>query len=1008
MNVRTLAVPVVTLAAFLNAFGSTHKPRNLEASLPLPLGKLPLAFEQNRGQAADKVRFLARGAGYILYLTAGESLLSLDRPGTQEATVFRSKLVGANPRCRIQGEASLPGKSNYFLGADRQHWITDVPTYAEVRYREVYRGIDLVYYGKQGKLEFDFIVSPGVSPDAIQLVFEGATKTRVDRNGDLLLDAGPTRLRWRRPVAYQIANGERKPVEGAFVVKGGRRIGFRVPHYDPSLPLVIDPVLSYSTLYGGSGNEAARGLAVDSSGNVYFAGYTTSTNLPGTASGFQPKYGGHENTFVTGDALVAKLNPAGTALVYSTYLGGSASDLGLALAVDSSGNAYVTGYTRSANFPTTTGAFQRTYQGAGGNTWNLGGDAFVTKLNAAGNGLVYSTYLGGEMDDRGSAITVDSAGNAYVAGMTMSRKFPVTDGAFQRTYGGEGGMPVHPMVGKAVMLFGDAFVAKLNPAGSALSFCTYLGGNQEDAATSIAVDSSGFVYVAGGTLSPNFPVTTGVVQTKFAGYGTPGKDIFRLGDGFVAKLRPDGSALVQSTFLGGSRDDSILGLALDSSGNIYVAGFTVSTDFPITTGAYQTAYRGNTPSTVNELIYGDAFVTKLNPTMSTLVYSTYLGGTQDDAVWSIAVDLGGNAFVAGTTQSRDFPVSADALQATFGGEGGEPGIQAFGDAFVAGLSANGQKLVYSTYLGGRDADGAAAIVLDNAGNGYVAGVTFSSNFTTTAGAFQRTMAGGDYNVGYPPGDVFVAKFASLFQPPMITVSAASFILGAALAADSLVTGYGQGLASATEVATSQPLPTTLGGTSIKVKDSGGTERLAALWFASPGQINYLVPTGTATGLASVTVVNQAQTVATGTLQIDSVAPGLFAANANGQGVPAAYVIRVVYPTQGDPTVTREAPFQCGTTAGSCVPKPVDFVAANNDLYLELYGTGIRGRSSLAAAAVKIGGVDTPVLYAGPVEGMPGLDQVNVGVPRSLIGRGNVDIVLTVDGKTANTVVVNIK
>jgi uncharacterized protein (TIGR03437 family) len=977
-----------------------------------PVAGLPLAFEENRGQASDRAKFLARGAGYTLYLAAGESLLSLTRPGAKETALVRSKLVGANPQSRIEGTAALPGTSNYFRGNDPGDWITGIPTYAEVRYRQIYRGIDLVYYGRQGQLEYDFIVSPGASPGAIQLVVEGVTKARLDRNGDLSLASGSHHLRWRRPVAYQVVNGARKLVSASFAVRRGRWIGFRVPEYDPSLPLVIDPVLSYSAFHGGTNSETGRGLAVDSSGSVYVAGWTSSATLPGTAAGAQPKYGGADtDEWAPGDAFVAKLNPAGTALVYSTYLGGNATDFGMGIAVDSSGNAYVTGVARSRNFPTTTGALQATYQGSTSTARIMykGGDAFVTKLNPTGSALVYSTFLGGESDDRGTAIAVDSAGNAYVTGTTLSRKFPVTAGAFQPTHGGDGGQPNLSWSGAPGIVIGDGFVAKLNAAGNALSFCTYLGGNKDDAPAAIAVDSSGAVYVAGATLSPNFPTSPGAYQTAFAGFGSPRPDVLRTGDAFVAKLRADGSALLSSTYLGGTYDDAIVGLAVDATGNVYVAGYTLSTNFPTTPGAYQTAYRGHSAAATNEVLFGDAFITKLNPGMSALVYSTYLGGSLNDSASGIAVDPGGNAFVAGGTLSTNFPVTPDAVQGTYGGTGGESGIQDVGDAFVAGLSADGKRLLYSTYLGGRDADIATAIVLDGDGSGYVTGASNSANFPVTAGAAQRVLGGGNYNNGYFAGDAFIAKFGNLYQPALTTVSAASFVPGGSAAPDFIAAGYGRNLALTVEVAPpGAALPTSLAGTTVSIKDSLGVDRLSALWFVSPNQINYLIDAATATGLATVTVLNQGRTLSTGTLQIDQVAPGLFTANSDGRGVPSANVIRVVHPAQGDAVVTYESPFQCGATPGSCVPKPIDCSADDVEIFLELYGTGIRGRSSLAAVTAKIGGADTTVLYAGPVGGMSGLDQVNLTVSRSLIGRGEVDVELRVDGKPANTVKVNIK
>jgi hypothetical protein len=410
-----------------------------------------------------------------------------------------------------------------------------------------------------------------------------------------------------------------KSVDGRYILLADNRVGFEVGAYDKSLPLIIDPVLSYSTFLGGSNEDYAYGIAVDASGSAYVAGWTASTDFPTTSGGFQTVYGGGAY-----DTFVTKLNPAGDTLVYLTYLGGSADDYGKGIAVDASGNAYVTGYTYSSNFPTTPGAFQTGYGG--------GGDAFVTKLNAAGSSFLYSTYLGGSNFDYATAIAVDAAGNAYVAGLSYG-DFPTTPGAFQPSYGGS-----------------DAFVTKVNGDGSALVYSTYLGGSTYDDARGIAVDTDGSAYVTGNTNSIDFPITPDAFQTSFGGPENAT-------DAFVTKVNADGSALVYSTYLGGSNYDEAHGIAVDTSGNAYVTGLTFSGNFPTTRGAFQTGYGGG----------GDAFVTKLKADGSALVYSTYLGGSNDDSALSIAVDATGNAYVSGYTTSSNFPTTPGAFQTSFGG-----------------------------------------------------------------------------------------------------------------------------------------------------------------------------------------------------------------------------------------------------------------------------------------------------------------------------------------------------
>jgi len=693
-------------------------------------GKLPLHFEANRGQTHKDVRFLSRGPGYTLYLTSGEAVLVLTRPNPDEkkrdvrsrrergaqtpvkSLALRMRLVGAAPEPAVSGLEEQPGTANYFIGKDSAKWLTKVPTYARVHYRDVYPGIDLLYYGNQRQLEYDFVVAPGADPKKIVLGFKGADKLEIDAKGELVLHAAGGDIRQHKPFIYQNIEGIRREIAGGYVRKGANRVSFQVAAYDRSQPLVIDPVLSYSTFLGGSGFNWGGGIAVDADGNAYVVGLTNSSNFPTTAGAFQTIFGGGTGF----DAFVTKLNPTGSALVYSTYLGGNGSDSGHKIAVDGAGNAYVVGQTFSSNFPTTAGAFQTSFGGGYG-------DAFLTKLNPTGSALVYSTYLGGTGEDDGSGISVDADGNAYVAGFTQSADFPATAGAFQKTFGGG---------------YGDAFVTKLDPTGSALIYSTYLGGADSDAAGNpgLAVDASGSAYVTSETVSTDFPITAGAFQATLSGYQ----------NAFVTKLDPTGSALVYSTYLGGSITDWTQAIAVDADGNAYVTGVTTSTDFPTTAGAVQTSFGGGR---------NDAFVVKLNPAGSALVYSTYLGGSGKEAGSAIAVDTAGNAFVTGRTNSSDFPTTITAFQRSFGGGTREVFVGDLGgDAIVTKLNADGSALVYSTYLGGSENDYGYGIALDAQANpnAYVTGSTSSFwTFPTTAGAFQTGMAGST--------DAFVAKIS---------------------------------------------------------------------------------------------------------------------------------------------------------------------------------------------------------------------------------------------------------
>src|SRR5947209_1276856 len=392
-------------------------------------GKLPLHFEANQGQTDPGVKFLSRGRGYTLFLTGrGEAVMLLGKPAPMydrlesaallraaakpppepatPAAVVRMNLIGASKSPRVEGLEESPGKANYFIGNDPKMWRTNVPMYAKVKVQGVYPGVDLVYYGNQRKLEYDFIVAPGADPGSITMVVEGAERPSLNGQGDLVLAIEDREVRFQKPVVYQEVDGVRREISGSYKLKSAHQVGFQVGAYDGSLPLIIDPALSYSTYLGGSGTDQGLGIAVDSGGYAYVTGFTISTNFPTTPGAFQTTSGGGFHAFVT------KLNPTGSALVYSTYLGGSSNDQGRGIAVDPGGHAYATGATFSTNFPTTPGALQTTYGG--------GGDAFVTKLNPTGTGLVYSTYLGGSNDDQGLGIAVDSSGHAYVTGSTTS------------------------------------------------------------------------------------------------------------------------------------------------------------------------------------------------------------------------------------------------------------------------------------------------------------------------------------------------------------------------------------------------------------------------------------------------------------------------------------------------------------------------------------------------------------------------------------------------------------
>jgi hypothetical protein len=615
---------------------------------------------------------------------------------------LRIHFVGANAAAQVSGVDELPGKSNYFIGKDRKKWRAGIPTYARVKYRGVYPGVDLVFYGDRRQLEHDFVIAPGTDPAVIALAFEGAQNLEINDQGDLVLRSSGGEVCLHKPQIYQQGVRGREAVAGNYVVKAGGRVGFEVARYDVAKPLVIDPVLSYSTYLGGTnGDDFGNAIAVDKvAGTAYVAGETLSTNFPVTALANKTSPpGGPEDVFVT------KLNAAGTALIYSTYLGGNGTDRAFGIALDSLGNAYVTGDTDSTDFPVSANPFQPTPGG--------GMDAFVSKFDPTGANLLYSTYFGKSGMEHSFGVAVESPGKAYITGDTDSTNLAIVNG-FQTVFSASI----------------DGFVAKFDTTmqgTSSLLYSTYLGGAGNDEGNGIAVDSAGHAYVAGDTSSTDFPHTTGAFQTSFQG----------VTDAFITKIdtgQTGNGSLVYSTYLGGPMTDVAFAIALDTASppNAYVAGRTDSISFPTTIGVFQATHVGTV----------QAFVTKLNGAGMALVYSTYLGGSTGivqnaaDFSWAIAVDSAGNAYTAGqTTSPTDFPLFRPFQAANAGGTD---------DAFITKLDPTGSLLVYSSYLGGSGADHGFAIALDGAipANAYLTGDTNSTNFTTTTGAFQTTSQGG--------------------------------------------------------------------------------------------------------------------------------------------------------------------------------------------------------------------------------------------------------------------------
>ena len=695
---------------------SSGSPANVETRAAVPAGvrrlrlahaKLPLSFVPNAGQIDRRVHYYAEGPGYGFYFTPGEAVLSLVRG--QRGVALGLRFLGSSPWARIEGRRRRAGRVNYLLGNDPSRWHTGLPTYGRVVYRDLWPGVELAFRGGAARFEYELVLRPRAHLKRIRLAYRGAEGLALDRARNLLIRTPLGVLRDEAPRSYQVIGGRRVPVESAFTLRRAGRlqvVGFALGRHKTGYPIVIDPGLVYSTYLGGAGFDAGRGIAVDAAENAYVTGQTGSSSFPTTVGAFS-------RTNNAGDAFVTKLDPSGF-LVYSTFLGGGGGEAPTAVAVDGAGNAYVTGLTSSTNFPSTAGAPRSTYGGGFD-------DAFVTKLNATGSALVFSTYLGGAATDLGAGIAVDSAGSAYVTGSTNSTNFPTTAGALDTSFGGGVG--------------DDAFVTKLSATGTGLAYSTYLGGAGGDDGAGISVDSPGSAYVTGSTGSDDFPTTASALSTTRHTFGR---------DAFVTKLNASGSALLYSTYLGGSGQEGgvngaltpELALAVDAAGSAYVIGATNSTDFPTTAGALSTRLGGTS----------DYVVTKLNASGSALVYSTYLGGSGGEpgetttAVHpSIALDSAGRAYVTGSTHSTDFPTTPDALKTSFAG-----GLTDFSNAFVTILDATGSSIFYSTFLGGSAKDAGAGIAVGADRNAYVTGHTSSADFPSTLSA-QPAFGGGTHD-----------------------------------------------------------------------------------------------------------------------------------------------------------------------------------------------------------------------------------------------------------------------
>ncbi|HEY4416995.1 MAG TPA: SBBP repeat-containing protein [Verrucomicrobiae bacterium] len=735
-----------------------------QAQTAAKLGDLPLWFTAGQGESPV---FMAHGRdSEISILPDGVQFVL--RQSAQQTTAARLEFVGANPRAAISGRAEMTGKINYLIGNDATRWQLGLATFGQVQAAQVYPGVNVVYYGNQKRLEYDFDLAPGVKPEVIAIRFAGADKVAVNDRGELIVRLAGREIIQHQPVAYQISGSVRHEIQAGYKMVDNHTVSFSVGHYDAHLPLVIDPVLSYSTFFGGNGVDIAWAIALDSQTNIYIAGQTLSTvgangaSFATTNVAFQKTFQGGSQT---GDAFIAKFDSLGTNLLYCTYLGGSSDDAAYALAVDGSGHAYVAGATESPDFPHSDSIPSgSTISGtivSGLNIYPT--DAFVSELETNGSSLIYSTYLGGSSSEAAYGIALDASGDAFVTGFTYSTNFPVTAGAFQTNCG---------FAYTKYYLYANAFISEIASGGNVLKYSSYLGGTNFDNGYAIAV-TNGYVTVVGSAASTNFPVTNYINQVVFNTNLLATTNIF-LGcylngstnptaglasDAFVASFTVSGTTLVPRyvTMLGGSYTDTAFGVAVNGSGDAYVVGASTSPNFPNTTnGVNLTSY-----ARTNAFNLTNAFLTKIvwNGTNAVINYSQLFGGYGYDAAQAVALDAAGNVFIVGST------TTASNVCATTNNLFGSLKALNTGsyDLFITAFKADLSTLLYSADLGGVNADLPGGIAVDAGGNAYITGQTYSVPGFPVYNARQATPAG---NL-----DAFLAKI--WLSPPSLPVLTAS-------------------------------------------------------------------------------------------------------------------------------------------------------------------------------------------------------------------------------------------
>ena len=948
------------------------------AAIASPAIELPVSFEPNMGQTDTKVQYLAHGEQATVWFTRDAVVLGVARK--QGTAILKMRFDGGKKSPAIVAQDPLGGASNYFVGRDPAKWRTGVPHFGKVRYRDVYPGIDVVFHGDAHRIEYDFDVAPGADPSRIRLAFDGIDRLRQE-SGDLVLEVGGVEIRHRRPAIFQ----DGKRVAGRYVLLGRNRAGFEIDRYNANKPLLIDPVLTYASLLGGSAGDQANGVTLDAQGNVYVTGTTNSSNFP-SKNGYQPaKTATPGWPIPTTNVFLTKINPSASgaaSIVYSTFYGGDNFTLGGAVAVDKNGNAYITGNTSSVALPLKN-AFVTTLLGGtscnGSDATSVGStyclQAFVAEISASGSQLVYSSYLGGSTYDSGSAITVDAGGNAWVAGETQSIDFQ------QR------GTPIQTQLkGNS-----DGFVSEISPAGN-LIYSTFFGGEGNDSVNAIAVDASGSVYIGGQTNSTQLLTTPGAYQSHYPGAGS----------GFVAKLNPSLGGLASvlyCTYLGGSSGgSSVSGIAVDGSGNIYAAGPTNSSTFPVTANGARTQFA----DFLGLALAGDGFAVKLTPSAqgnAQLAYSTFVGGSFDDQVNGIAVDAAGRITVTGVTNSFDFPTSSDAFQCCYSGGVINGFLSEYGFISRFDPSRTGTaSLIYSTLLGGTLQTIPVAIAMDSTGNTVaIAGTVEGTNTPVTPSAYQ-SQYGGDFITtevhSQDYGDAYIARFD--FSQSAGTISnlengaGLSAIKQVNLSPGLIFTIKGSGLGPATGVGpqldpASGLVSNNVSGVQVLVDNVA-----VPLLYVSATQINAVAPYELASKAGGYVSVQPVYNGVAGALLFGSVAataPAIFSfADGSGQGAIRNQDQSINGPN--NPASVGSIVSIYATGEGAITPPLPDGTLAND--YNNLPKPN-------AKVSVTIGGIAvTNMPYAGTAPGgIAGFLQVNVAVPAGVTPGPSVPVVLTI-------------